>query len=236
MKWVKNVKEKLKYHLVDSTAIIAESTPIYALFEKCNPIAPMSDDMSLNARLLAMGLAFSGMASAYSRGRDFSKKLFKITDQTKEKIQGAHDIAYNILCNLVFAPPIYAISQILAGEDLDITKIATGTGIAMGVGAINGAPQGYTLDIFRDLVGLKSCERASYPNYIRKQPSIVKKAISAGLIATTIWATGMIYSLTPDNKPALNHQTQSTIEQKMDVANYNIPNKSLEDLAGSISS
>lgn len=235
MEWIKKAKEKLKYHLVDTTAIIAESTPVYALFEKCNPFTPLSDDMSLNTRLLAAGLAFLGLSSLYSQGRDLSKRTFKITDQTKEKIQGIHDVVYNTAFTLAIAPPMYAVSQILAKEDLDISQIAVGTGIAMGVGLVNGWPMGYAVDILRDFVGLKSCERNSYPSVIRKRSSKIKKLIATGLVAATIGTTGLIYALTPDNKPISNHKPQVTIGQKADVVNYDVPNKSLEDLAESTS-
>ncbi|MBU2052899.1 MAG: hypothetical protein KJ721_01500 [Nanoarchaeota archaeon] len=223
MRKLEKLKEKLTYHVVDSTALLIESTPVYALFEK--GVAKMSDDMSINARIFAGGLCFLGMGWLYSQGRDLSKKIFKITDKTKEKIQGAHDVAYNAVFNLALAPPIYAVSQVLAKEDLDLTKIAVGTGIAMILGAVNGAPQGYVVDTFRDLVGLKSCERKTYPKIIKKRSSKFKKSLAGGLAIATIGLTGLIYSLTPDNKPQQNLQTRPAIEQ---TSNYQ--NDSLENL------
>lgn len=74
----------LKYHVIDSTALLAASNPIYSVFETC--IAGMSDSVSINARLVATGLSYLGMGTMFARGRDFSRRLFKITDKTKERI------------------------------------------------------------------------------------------------------------------------------------------------------
>ena len=70
---LKRIKKELKAHLVDSTALLAESTPVFAAFE--TGIAGMSDEISLNARLLATGLTyFGGMGYAYAKGRDIYRK------------------------------------------------------------------------------------------------------------------------------------------------------------------
>lgn len=206
MKTTNKIVENLKYHIIDSTAMLAESTPIFAAFE--TGLAGMSDATSINARLLAVGINYAGLGYLFSKGRDLSKKLFKITDKTKEKIQTIHDIAYSGAFNLVFSPPMYALSQTLAGEDINLTKILIGTAAATGFGAINGSPIGYAVDVFRDLSGIKKCNRQSYPNFIKKQGSKIKKGILVGLIGASIGATGLIYSLTSE-KQDVQYQQQT---------------------------
>jgi len=69
------LRNLLAFHFVDSTAILTESTPVLALFE--TKIAGMSNQVSLNARVLAAGLTyFAGTGYLYAKGRDLSRRLF----------------------------------------------------------------------------------------------------------------------------------------------------------------
>ena len=95
--------------------------------------------------------------------------LFKITDETREVFQYAHDIAYTAALNLLITPPLYAASQMIAGEDLEPNKIAIGTLMATGLGAVNGGFLGYAVDVFRDLTGLVEVNRTSYPTLIKRK-------------------------------------------------------------------
>lgn len=202
--------EKLKYHLSDSTAMIAEATPVFAAFE--TGIAGMSDGASLNARIIGTLFFYGGMGLAYGKGRDAWRKLFKITDKTKEKVQYAHDIAYTSAFNIAVGPVIYLISGVR-----NIEEIVIGTACAAVFGAINGGPLGYAVDAFRDLSGVKPCERTSYPDMIRKQSSKVKKGIIAGAVATMIGLTAMVYSFMP-NKNVMQYITKPrpAVEQKLE--------------------
>ena len=186
----------LKDHLVDSTAIIAESTPVFALSETV--LVGMSDKVSLNARLFAAMLVYSGIGFVFGKGRDISRNFFKIDGTTSEKIQNLHDTLYTGAFNLVTAPAIYYIS----GEQ-DLEKILYGTALATGLGAINGSPTGYSIDIFRDLTGLKKSERIS--RFVNRYSSGIKKGIVALLIAGSISLTAGIYYATQNNE--ITHQT-----------------------------
>ena len=190
----KGLIENLKYHLVDSTALLAESTPVFAAFEK--GLAGMSDEVSITARLLATGLTyFGGMGLVYAKGRDFSRKLFKITEKTSEKKQSIHDALYLTAFNGVVSPLFY-----LASGARNIDEIAIGTGASMVLGLFNGAPMGYSIDLFRDLTGLKNCERPSYPNFLKRQSNKAKKGLAALLIAGSLALTAGIYKVI-DDKP-----------------------------------
>lgn len=206
--------EKLKYHLSDSTAMIAEATPVFAAFE--TGIAGMTDGASLNARIIGTILGYVGMGSAYGKGRDAWRKLFKITDRTRERIQYAHDIAYTAAFNIIVGPVIYLISGVR-----NIEEIIIGTACAAVFGAVNGGPLGYAVDAFRDLSGVKPCERKSYPDAIRKQPSKVKKWIIVGAMAAMIGITSMVYSFVP-NRNVMQYITKPkpVVEQKIEKTDY----------------
>jgi len=208
MKYLRKTGDKLKYHLVDSTAIIVESTPGLAVFE--TGIAGMSDEVSISARIFAAGLVYLGIGSAFAKGRDLSRKLFKITDATKDRIQGLHDAAYSGAFTLVSAPLIY-----VASGARNINEIAIGTAVATGFGLVNGAPVGYAVDLFRDLTGLKDCDRPSYPALLKRQTPRTKKGLAALLTAGAMVLTAGIYSITP-NKPA--HYERPVIEQRVEVS------------------
>ena len=187
------LKDKLKYHLVDSTAILAESTPIFAAYETL--LVGMSDDISLNARVIAGGLGYLGLSTALSKGRDLWRKKFGIGNETKEKIQMIHDTLYLGAFNLVAGPLIY-----LAAGSSDLKEIAAATGLAVLIGGINGAPLGYAIDLGRDLTGLRNCERPSYPESLKRMGSKTKMGLAALLTAGTIALTAGIYSLTPEQQ------------------------------------
>lgn len=209
---LKKLKENLKYHIIDSTAMLAESTPIFAAFE--TGLAGMSDEVSINAKLFAAGLTYlGGLGYVYAKGRDLSKKLFKIKDATKEKIQGLHDAVYSGAFNLIVVPAIYFVS-----EARNIEEIAIGTAGAVAIGLVNGAPMGYAVDLFRDLTGLKNCERPSYPKLLKRQNSKIKKSLAVLLTAGAIALTAGIYALTPDKKDAQN--LQSTTQQIVYTKNF----------------
>ena len=202
------MKKGLKYHLVDSTAMLVESNPVFAAFEV--GIVGMSDLTSLYARLIATATIYGGLGSVYGKGRDFSKKIFKITDQTKERTQKIHDLVYTAAFNLFIATIMYTSSQLLAkltkGEDLDFGEIARGTGVAVVLGAINGIPMGYAVDAFRDLTGLKKCDRKSYPNLVKKQNLKIKKSLAGLLIGGSIVLNAGIYALTSDKESEIDQE------------------------------
>jgi hypothetical protein len=183
------LKAGVHLHLVDATALLAESTPVLAAFETA--IAGMSVAVSLNARLIAACLTyFGGTGYIYARGRDVSRRVFKIGDKTREKIQHFHDSAYLGVFNLIIAPPLYFVSGAR-----EIREIAIGTATAVAFGLVNGGAMGYFVDAFRDLSGLKECNRTSYPELIRKQNAAVKKGILLLVTLVAVGITGLIYVL-----------------------------------------
>ncbi|MFA4952616.1 MAG: hypothetical protein WC584_00145 [Candidatus Pacearchaeota archaeon] len=184
-------KKFIKYHLIDTTAIITFSTPFFVFLE--NAISKISDLNSIRARAYAIILSFLGLGKLISGGRDLSRKLFHITHKTNEKIQIFHDAIYLGIFNLLTAPIIYFI----AGET-NFFKILSATLLTSIFALFIGAPMGFFIDSFRDLSGLKKCERKIYPKKLHLISKISKIILLILLILISLIITLCIYLLTPN--------------------------------------
>ncbi len=183
-----------RQYLSDCTAVAAVYTPAYALLEV--GLAGMSHDLSLDARLWGLATVYLGMGSVISLGRDYSQKLWGITEDTREKIRKIHDTAYVAATALVTNPFFY-----LAVGARDLKEIVVGTVAGAALSAAVGAPMGYAIDWFRDLLGVKEAQRM--PSSMKRCSSRVKKIIAAGLVAASVGLTGAVYYLVPDKEPVI---------------------------------
>ena len=142
---IRNVREKLAYHLVDTTAILTPTNPLFVPVEV--GLSGMSNQVSIDSRLTIASLSYAGLGWVYSRGRDLSRRIFHISDKTSERIQTFHDSAYTLIFNIAAMPPIY----LSMGADLKQTTVGSISAAAMGV--LTGPLMGYSIDIARDLAG-----------------------------------------------------------------------------------
>ncbi|MBU0957994.1 MAG: L-alanine exporter AlaE [Nanoarchaeota archaeon] len=202
---LRQVGEWMKYHVVDTTAMLTSSNPIFGASEVF--VAGMSDEVSIDSRLTVAGIAYTVMGPAFARGRDLSRKIFKITQDTKEKVQVLHDILYTSAFNLAVSPIIY----LSMGADIKQTIIGSLSAGALAVGI--GPIMGYGVDAGRDLMGLRECERKTYPDLIKRQRPSVKKGLAALLVGASIAAMAGIYALTPNRNETPNHEQPPAIEQ-----------------------
>jgi len=216
---IKQIGKGLAYHLVDTTALNTAANPIMAGLEIT--AFGMSDEVSINARIFASVIGYLGVGSLLAKGRDLSRRIFGVTEKSKEKVQQFHDGTYLAGFNAVFAPIMYTYS----GET-DLKKIAIGTLGLMATGAVLGGPIGYAVDSFRDLTGLQNSERNSYPDLVRKQTPIVKKTIATALIAASIGVMSATYSI---NNFVREYFNQPVAEQR--ISNTN--NQGLEQVVQS---
>ena len=178
------IKEGFTHHVLDSTAIMTESNPIFAASEVV--VSGMSYDASLNARLFVTAGTFAGAGWLYGKGRDVWRKTFQVTDQTKERIQQIHDGVYAATFSTLTMPFVY----LLSGAK-DLKEIAIGTASAVAIGAVNGIPLGYSIDLFRDLTGLQSSARV--PKLIQERSLVTKKSLAALLVGTSLGLTATVY-------------------------------------------
>ena len=192
MKGTEKAVEWLKYHVVDTTALLASTNPIYSAMEV--GIAGMSDQVSIDSRELVAYLSYGGMGLAFARGRDLSRKIFGITDERRERVQTFHDMVYTAGFNLVVAPLIYL------GMGASSKEAIVGGLSAGAFSTVMGPLMGYSIDVARDLTGLQESNRPSYPDLVKKQRLMVKKGLAALLTAGSIAAMAGIYALNPNNQ------------------------------------
>lgn len=188
---LKNPRLALKKHLVDSTSMLAEASPLFALLELGIGLSP---DSSRNARILASVLTYGGLGWAYARGRDVSQRLFRISDATSERVRITHDVLYTASFNLTLSPPMYVASQLFAGEEIDLSRVVVASLSAVVFGGMNGPMIGYAVDAGRDLVGIEVSRRPSYLSLVTTQNSRVKKCLFAGMIGASIGLMAVAYS------------------------------------------
>ena len=186
-----STRKNITSYFVDTSTIVLECQPLFAAYEVF--IAGMSDSLSLHARVTGALCAFAGVGYFYGKGRDLSRGFFHIDSQSSERIQQGYDFLYGAGFNLVYSPFFY----FLAGSR-DVKEIALGCLGAVGIGAVNGAPMGFALDIARDLTGIKDCERKYYPAIIKKQSSGVKKGIALAFVAASFASVATMYALSSD--------------------------------------
>jgi len=198
------IKDWAKYHMVDTTSLLTATNPAYSASEVF--IAGMPDQVSIDSRLTIVGISYTFMGPLFARGRDFSRRLFGITDQTKERTQLIHDVAYAAAFNLVVSPIIY----LSMGADIKQATIGAGTAAVLSIGT--GPLMGYAVDVGRDLTGLRDCERASYPDVIKRQRPVVKKSLAGVLVAASIATMAGIYALTPNDNVNVQYENTQTSE------------------------
>lgn len=201
--WAKrNGRYELARHISDSTAVVTFFSPICGTIEKV--IAKMSDDVSINSRLISAGLTYGGLGNL-SKARDWSKEKFGISKETGMAAKFLHDGALAAAFVFVIRPTIY-----LASGETDLKKIAIGTIAITGLSALLGGPAGHVIDEFRDLTGVEKSE--DVPELVTRQRYFVKRRRAAYLVAASLALTSLIYRATPDYEP--NSDSSPTIARQ----------------------
>ena len=177
------LEDFVKKHIVDSTAILASSHPVFCAWETV--VSGMTVDESLHARLLATGLVYGGLGFVYAGGRDLWKWAFNVGKAASESRIKAHDFAYGVAYNIIISPIIYRASGLT-----DWTKIAIASVGATALGATAGPLFGYAIDAFRECAGINEPKRL--PLTIQQQTPGVKKGIA---LATTVLAAGAMVGI-----------------------------------------
>ncbi|MFH1456317.1 MAG: L-alanine exporter AlaE [archaeon] len=208
-----------RQHVTDSVGLFVVSTPLGAFLE--NVLAGMSDEVSFKSRAIVGGLYLGGLGGIMGYFRDKSRKLFHVTDKTKEGYQQIHDMAYIATVTAIVNPLIY-----LGAGAKDAKEIALGTGFATLTALCTGGIMGYSVDLFRDLTGYKKSERI--PQSISYARPYFKKSLAAGILTTSIGLAGLVYHLTPDQPEEINEETISSLETISD--NNDLPNTSYETI------
>ncbi len=144
----------LSKHLVNTTAIQTVVSPLLAYVE--TSIAGMSNETSLNARLLGAGLGYAGLGFIYAKGLHLSRKIFEIKEDSLERLKQVHDTLFSLAYCSALQPALY-----LVAGSRDFGEIATSTMGALGISLIIGGPVGYSIDLFGEFSGVRRNERVS---------------------------------------------------------------------------
>lgn len=183
-------RKNWKYHLVDGTATLTSMSPIWTVFDTS---IGMEDEVSIKAKLGVVALTYAGSGWLYGRLRDVSKKKFRINDETRERTHGIHDFLYNAAYSSMLAGTMYTLSQ-----EPSVWKICAAIGFAASSAVVRGPIAGYSIDVARDLTGLRECNRRSYPRLVKERAPRIKKALAASLVAASIGFQALVYHITPD--------------------------------------
>ena len=199
---------EFEYHLVDATATTTVSTPVYTALETI--VVGMSPEVSIKTRLGFIAANYIGGGRIVAYFRDVYKKMFNVTETTKEATQKSYDRAYIGICNFCSELLFSTISSYTSTKQLTANQIILGAALAGAVGLGIGALEGYSIDSFRDLFGLKPTKRL--PAKIREQPLHVKKIIATEFICLSLALTTMIYVISPYISPHIQNIRTKTWE------------------------
>lgn len=184
---LKSFYERLKLHAVDSTSLLVVGLPLFSIGDV---VSGVSNNTSINARVLATGLCYAGIGLLFAGGRDLAGRVTGINDSSSEKARAIHDGAYMALFNLAYVPALF-----YTGGSRDLEEVARGTTVAVGISVFLGYPSGFAIDAFRDLFGFQKTDRL--PNRVRELGSSTKKYLGAATVAAAISVMSLTYALNP---------------------------------------
>ncbi|PIN75991.1 hypothetical protein COV18_01040 [Candidatus Woesearchaeota archaeon CG10_big_fil_rev_8_21_14_0_10_37_12] len=194
-------------HIVETTAGLSVVNPLFAANELF--VVGMTDEKSIDSRLGITGWSYLGLNWLFVKGRDLSKRSLGITQKSSEFIQGAHDFVYG---GLFSVPVAYGLYRFWAGEtNPETLKWAVASSAVYGT--VVGLISGYAIDVGNDLMGLGDCQRKTYPGFVKRQTSGVKRAIAGVLVAGSVGLMGLMYAGV-DNPQQLQEQTTSPITER----------------------
>ena len=212
--WVKN---QSKYWITDNLGIMCEANIAFAAYDKW---WGFSNEACWSNRALATTTAFVGVGYLFSKVVDVSDKVLKIDRREKgSKLREAglfiHDAIYSGAVTLACSSGIYHITNYLTESSKTSEELFTAALVAGGLGILNGGPAIYSRDVFRDLTGLKKCERNLYPDLIKNRGSKTKKFLAAGFVAASLGIVSGIIELVPSRESISPGQLES-VEVEVD--------------------
>lgn len=197
-----------KSHVVDTTALLVASHPIYTAFEvnagKIFGRIPfigeytkdLTDDVSIGVRKMISLWSYCGLTIAFMAASNFSRKKCRITDESSELAQTTHDTIFPVVFNAACGPALYYFGSPAADRSLE--NVVSGTLVAMVMGAVTGGIMRYSVGAARDLTEIEPYKRKTYPDFIRNQSPAAKRRIATLAMGASLGLMGLIYSLTDD--------------------------------------
>ena len=152
----------------------------------------MTNESSINAKFGVALITYCGIGWGYRNLREVSKKLFGITEKTKEKVQWLHDWIYTTL----YSSGVLAGGYIYSHED-NWWKIGTALAISAATQTIRGPMIGYSVDCYQDMLGFKECKRKTYPKKVKNMSKKGKSIVAAGVLAASLGLMTAWYNIIP---------------------------------------
>jgi hypothetical protein len=181
MKW----KKILLRHLVDTTAILVVVTIIFAAIEIY--IYDLSIQISYNSRIFIFIIHYLGVGFLFSFLRDKMRKVFEITNKSKEYIIQIFDLVYNFCFVTIISLITYSYNGVLFPEFI-IISIVSGIMVApLGIFI------GYSIDFYRALFYNDNNKRI--PLIFRKQKKNIRWLILIGVTIILISLVGLVYMI-----------------------------------------
>lgn len=184
--------EKVRSHVVDTTAVLVASNPIFTLSE--NVLSGMSDKLSIDNRINGSLLFYLGAGFLFSKGREVYNRLLNIKEDSKYK--GLYDVVWGTIFGAGFN------AAVTATNSQSLEDIAAGAFAGAITGSVTGFPAGYSIDTFRDFTGISPSERL--PEKVKGFSRKAKKGLAVGLIAASLAFMSGVYKATPKDFKGIN--------------------------------
>lgn len=178
--------EFAKCHLTDVIGGATIGSPLYAYLE--TQWGGMSYTYSGYSKISGLTTSLLGLGSVFSRGRDLSRKLFKISNEkglAKSCVRFLHDGIYSTL----FAYPSSMLNYTLSGTPSNEKDSSTFNNMI--VASFAGAICSISIDIYRDLMGTEECHYI--PRFIKNQNPKIKRSLATLLTACSAAGTVSFY-------------------------------------------
>lgn len=178
--------KKAKRYAVDVVAITAVTTPVLSALETM--VAGMSTEVSVKARILGIGLSVAGVASIFTYGREYFKRMLGKDMNGNNLPAFTYDARYAAFFAAALSPFFYGV----AGSR-DIVEIVAATALNTGIAYVAGGPYGYMLDAAHELTGVQQPERL--PKFLRDSSDRFKRGVAAGSLLFSAGLTALIYAM-----------------------------------------
>ena len=178
------IAKKLKRYAVDVVATTAVATPVLSALETM--VAGMSNEVSIKARILGVGLSVAGVATIFTYGREYFRRLFGRDMNGNNLPAFTYDARYAAFFAAALSPFFYSV----AGSQ-NIVEMGVATALNTGLAYIAGGPYGYMLDAAHELTGITEPRRL--PKFLRESSDRCKKGVAASVVLFSAGLTALIY-------------------------------------------
>ena len=186
---LENILSRVEKHVIDATAFVVASQPVYAFFELY--VGHVPPQTSLGSRLWSIGTTYAGVGAFVSFGREWWKSRAHINTGASEKKRIIHDMGYKAAFNFLTQPITYVAVGYFTG-DITVEGVIGGTLATTVVAFFSGGYECYALDAFRELWGIHPLKRL--PVCVQRMKSTHKKGLVTLFSVASCLALYLLYA------------------------------------------